>query len=64
MLSLFIKLSLAPFHLWALDVYEGAPTSSTFFFAVITKLSIFVLLVRFCYQSVATQNEFWQFYSL
>jgi NADH-quinone oxidoreductase subunit N len=36
--SLFIKLSLAPFHLWSLDVYEGAPTSSTFFFAVITKL--------------------------
>lgn len=36
--SLFIKLSLAPFHLWSLDVYEGAPTSSTVFFAVITKL--------------------------
>lgn len=49
--SLFIKLALAPFHLWALDVYEGAPTNSTFFFATITKLSIFVLLARFCYQS-------------
>jgi NADH-quinone oxidoreductase subunit N len=32
--SLFIKLALAPFHLWSLDVYEGSPTSSTFFFAV------------------------------
>jgi NADH-quinone oxidoreductase subunit N len=29
--SLFIKLALAPFHLWSLDVYEGSPTSSTFF---------------------------------
>jgi formate hydrogenlyase subunit 3/multisubunit Na+/H+ antiporter MnhD subunit len=27
--SLFIKLALAPFHLWSLDVYEGP--SSTFF---------------------------------
>jgi NADH-quinone oxidoreductase subunit N len=36
--SLFIKLALAPFHLWSLDVYEGSPTSSTIFFAVITKL--------------------------
>lgn len=49
--SLFIKLALAPFHLWSLDVYEGAPTNSTFFFATITKLSIFVLLARLCYQS-------------
>jgi NADH:ubiquinone oxidoreductase subunit 2 (subunit N) len=50
--SLFIKLALAPFHLWSLDVYEGSPTSSTFFFAVITKLSIFVLLIRLCYTSI------------
>jgi NADH-quinone oxidoreductase subunit N len=38
--SLFIKLALAPFHLWSLDVYEGSPTSSTFFFAVVAKLSV------------------------
>lgn len=62
--SLFIKLALAPFHLWALDVYEGAPTSSTFFFATITKLSIFVLLARFCYQSFFSLKNCWQFYSL
>lgn len=62
--SLFIKLALAPFHLWSLDVYEGAPTNSTFFFAVITKLSIFVLLVRFCYQSFFNLKSCWQFYAL
>jgi NADH-quinone oxidoreductase subunit N len=62
--SLFIKLSLAPFHLWSLDVYEGAPTSSTVFFAVITKLSIFVLLTRLCYQSFFSLKSCWQFYSL
>ena len=62
--SLFIKLALAPFHLWALDVYEGSPTNSTFFFAVITKLSIFVLLVRLCYQSFFLLKSCWQFYFL
>ena len=62
--SLFIKLALAPFHLWSLDVYEGSPTSSTIFFAVITKLSIFVILVRLCYVSFFSFRECWQFYSL
>lgn len=62
--GLFIKLALAPFHLWSLDVYEGSPTSSTIFFAVISKLSLFVLLVRLCYVSFFTIHECWQFYSL
>lgn len=62
--SLFIKLALAPFHLWSLDVYEGSPTSSTIFFAVITKLGIFVLLVRLCYTSFFSLSDSWQFYSI
>lgn len=62
--SLFIKLSLAPFHLWSLDVYEGSPTSTTIFFAVITKLSIFVLLVRLCYNAFFSIKDCWQYYSL
>ena len=62
--SLFIKLSLAPFHVWSLDVYEGSPTSSTFFFAVLAKLSFFVLLIRLCYQSFFSLYSGWQFYCL
>jgi NADH-quinone oxidoreductase subunit N len=62
--SLFIKLALAPFHLWSLDVYEGSPTSAAFFFAVISKLSIFVLLVGLCFQGYPNSSESWQFYSL
>lgn len=62
--SLFIKLAGAPFHLWSLDVYEGSPTSSTFFFAAITKLSIFVLLIRICYINFHSVFEGWQFYFL
>jgi len=61
--SLFVKLALAPFHLWSLDVYEGSPTNSTFFFAVISKISIFVLLLRLCYQSFFILKNCWQFYS-
>ena len=61
-LSLFIKLSLAPFHIWSLDVYEGSPTISTFFFAVITKLSFFVFLVRITYIAAFKYSDVWQFY--
>ena len=49
--SLFIKLSIAPFHYWSLDVYEGSPNTTTFFFAVVPKISLFVLLMRLCYVS-------------
>jgi NADH-quinone oxidoreductase subunit N len=62
--SLFIKLASAPFHLWSLDVYEGSPTSSTFFFAAITKLSSFVLLIRICFINFNNVFDGWQFYFL
>jgi NADH-quinone oxidoreductase subunit N len=59
--GLLIKLACAPFHLWSLDVYEGSPTTSSFFFAVISKLSIFVVLLRFahCFMS---SGELWHNY--
>lgn len=64
--SLFIKLALAPFHLWSLDVYEGSPSSSTFFFAVISKLSIFVFLVRISKESlfIMSLEDSFQFYAV
>ncbi len=49
--SLLFKLAVAPFHLWSLDVYEGSPSSSTFFFAVVPKLAIFILMIRIFYSS-------------
>jgi len=49
--SLFIKLSIAPFHYWSLDVYEGSPNTTTFFFAVVPKMALFILLMRLCYVS-------------
>jgi len=50
-LSIFIKLAIAPFHLWSLDVYEGSPNTTTVFFAVVPKIGLFVLLMRLCYVS-------------
>lgn len=62
-LSIFIKLALAPFHVWSLEVYEGAPTISTFFFSTLTKLSFFVFLSRFCFTFYIYYAEFWIFYN-
>ena len=42
--GLLFKIAAAPFHLWVLDVYEGSPTSSTLIFAVLTKISIIVVI--------------------
>ena len=47
--GLLFKIAAAPFHLWSLDVYEGSPTSSTLIFAVLTKISILVVLIKACY---------------
>lgn len=60
--SLLIKLACAPFHLWSLDVYEGSPTSSSFFFAAITKLSIFVILIRIAHMCFVSSGSNWHMY--
>jgi len=41
------KLALVPFHLWAADVYQGAPAPVTAFIATISKIGVFAVLVRF-----------------
>lgn len=41
------KLSLAPFHMWTPDVYEGAPAPVTAFIATVSKGAVFLLLLRF-----------------
>ncbi|HVA64604.1 MAG TPA: NADH-quinone oxidoreductase subunit N [Terriglobales bacterium] len=43
------KLSLVPFHLWAPDVYQGAPAPVTAFIATASKAGIFAVLVRLFY---------------
>jgi NADH:ubiquinone oxidoreductase subunit 2 (subunit N) len=62
MIGLFFKLTIAPFHVWAPDVYEGSPTSSTFFFSVVPKLAIFVLLLRIFYYSFYGFIDSWRYF--
>lgn len=40
------KISAVPFHMWAPDIYEGAPTPSTAFFSVASKAAGFAALIR------------------
>lgn len=44
--GVLFKLSVAPFHFWSPDVYEGAPTSVTAFFSIVPKIAILSLLIR------------------
>jgi NADH-quinone oxidoreductase subunit N len=46
LVSLLFKLAVAPFHIWSPDIYENSLTSSTIFFAILPKLSLFVFLTR------------------
>ena len=40
------KISTVPFHMWAPDVYEGAPTPVTAFVAVVSKVAAFAMMLR------------------
>jgi NADH-quinone oxidoreductase subunit N len=44
--GLAFKASVAPFHQWTPDVYQGAPTPITTFMAVATKAAAFAILIR------------------
>lgn len=41
------KLSLAPFHAWTPDIYQGAPAPVATFLATVSKAAMFALVVRF-----------------
>ncbi len=51
------KLSLAPFHVWTPDVYEGSPLPATTFLATVGKAAMFVVLLRFLTISNAMEYE-------
>jgi NADH-quinone oxidoreductase subunit N len=54
------KISAVPFHMWTPDVYEGAPTPVTAFFAVAPKIAAFALLMRVLTGPFGTMAEQWQ----
>jgi NADH-quinone oxidoreductase subunit N len=53
------KASIAPFHQWTPDVYQGAPTPVTAFMAVATKAAAFAILLRFFAEGLFGLREDW-----
>jgi NADH-quinone oxidoreductase subunit N len=58
--GLAFKTSIAPFHQWTPDVYQGAPTPITSFMAVATKAVAFAVFVRFFLVALAGEGGDWQ----
>ena len=57
--GLSFKIAAAPFHMWAPDVYEGAPTSVTAFMAVMPKIAAFAVLYRVLLVAFPSMHEQW-----
>jgi NADH-quinone oxidoreductase subunit N len=57
--GLAFKASVAPFHQWTPDVYEGAPTPITAFMAVATKAAAFGVLLRMFDVALIAENLNW-----
>ena len=58
--GLAFKVSAVPFHMWTPDVYQGAPTPITGFFALAPKIAAMGLLVRFLFNSFGEIYIDWQ----
>jgi NADH-quinone oxidoreductase subunit N len=51
--GLLFKIAAAPFHMWAPDAYEGAPTTVTAYLSVASKAASFAFLLRLFYGQLA-----------
>ena len=58
--GLCFKISAVPFHMWTPDVYEGAPTAVTAFFASAPKVAAFALLMRVLLDPFGALVDQWQ----
>jgi len=57
--GVLFKISAVPFHMWAPDAYEGAPTPVTAFLAVGSKAASFAFLVRLFVGPFAAARDVW-----
>jgi NADH-quinone oxidoreductase subunit N len=60
LVGLAFKISAVPFHMWTPDVYEGAPTPVTIFFATAPKVAAMALLLRVMGTSFSELVPAWQ----
>jgi NADH-quinone oxidoreductase subunit N len=58
--GLLFKASVAPFHTWTPDVYQGAPTPVTAFMAACTKVAAFGAILRLLYVGFGTAEWTWR----
>jgi NADH-quinone oxidoreductase subunit N len=54
------KIAAVPFHMWAPDVYEGAPTPITAFLSVGSKAASFAMLLRLFVEGLPASSEDWR----
>src|SRR5215212_1637912 len=54
------KIAAVPFHMWAPDVYEGAPTPVTAFLSVGSKAASFAMLLRIFMEGLPTMSADWR----
>jgi len=57
--GLFFKIAAVPFHMWAPDAYEGAPTSVTAFLSTGSKAASFALYARIFFVALAPMQIDW-----
>src|SRR5918995_4483498 len=57
--GLFFKVAAVPFHMWAPDVYEGAPTSVTAFLSTGSKAASFALFARIFVEALPSLRDDW-----
>jgi NADH-quinone oxidoreductase subunit N len=60
LVGIAFKISAVPFHMWTPDVYEGAPTPVTAFFASAPKVAAMALFMRVALESFAGIKPQWQ----
>jgi NADH-quinone oxidoreductase subunit N len=60
--SMSFKASVAPFHFWTPDVYDGAPTVFTSFMATIVKGAVFIAFIRLFDDAFGFQQPQWKLF--
>ena len=57
--AMSFKVSAAPFHFWAPDVYQGSPTEVTALMATVVKTAAFAAFIRLFHSSFSGTSEIW-----
>lgn len=60
MIAMSFKVSAAPFHFWAPDVYDGAPAVISSFMMTIVKIAGFIAFIRLFQYSFGAMHQKWQ----